>query len=682
MQKRILWQLAVLCLSFNLSSQYIYEGNQSLIDLTNQTGTTNLNVGDDQLSPAFNLDFTFNFYDQQFTSARMATNGCLHFGLGTGNVNYNNYCGDYTPDPLPQYNYTLFPFWTDLIRDNQSKMLAKNFSDKTVFGWYNLKEYNRNNTDNSFEVILWTNSSFDFRYGGLNIIQHDVLIGEQKDSDTYYQYLFYDECNTGTTNSSSCVNVNWNNSSFNTLLENGGSLYGSGSGNNLNCSNPLNDTSCPGYWEAYDDLQCDLDPQYAPFCRGYRQEESVAFFDEEMVDYGFVDEQEQFATGIFIDEQFGYEDFEEYDTFFEYDTFENDEVYLIELEPIAEGYEEIFDWEEPYEEYVEVWNEPEEIFVSLEPRHEFVEVFDVEELINLYEFETIIREEIDNDVRHDETNERESFETLEELEEWFEEELEEIQQDDEIDENTESREELLAEVEENIEEENTEEKSSVRRSALAVVASTIQTARDSVYTTVHGNTSTSGVSSSGMSSSASSSATGSISNSPSISDQFSSSTTQTNQILDMTTTVTTSSTATMSSNISSISTTSVSDNTTTSQSIQDTIDVSISNQADEDVQELVETIIAANLQQAQEEVETQQQETGEYGSEDTIIAYMSFVPNFNTYATAYIPQQEQWYESTDIYSASVINDNIEAFYGLAGQSIQTLTEIKNLQPNL
>ena len=682
MQKRILWQLAVLCLSFNLSSQYIYEGNQSLIDLTNQTGTTNLNVGDDQLSPAFNLDFTFNFYDQQFTSARMATNGCLHFGLGTGNVNYNNYCGDYTPDPLPQYNYTLFPFWTDLIRDNQSKMLAKNFSDKTVFGWYNLKEYNRNNTDNSFEVILWTNSSFDFRYGGLDIIQHDVLIGEQKDSNTYYQYLFYDECNTGTTNSSSCVNVNWNNSSFNTLLENGGSLYGSGSGNNLNCSNPLNDTSCPGYWEAYDDLQCDLDPQYAPFCRGYRQEESVAFFDEEMVDYGFVDEQEQFATGIFIDEQFGYEDFEEYDTFFEYDTFENDEVYLVELEPIAEGYVEIFDWEEPYEEYVEVWNEPEEIFVSLEPRNEFVEVFDVEELINLYEFETIIREEIDNDVRHDETNERESFETLEELEEWFEEELEEIQQDDEIDENTESREELLAEVEENIEEENTEEKSSVRRSALAVVASTIQTARDSVYTTVHGNTSTSGVSSSGMSSSASSSATGSISNSPSISDQFSSSTTQTNQILDMTTTVTTSSTATMSSNISSISTTSVSDNTTTSQSIQDTIDVSISNQADEDVQELVETIIAANLQQAQEEVETQQQETGEYGSEDTIIAYMSFVPNFNTYATAYIPQQEQWYESTDIYSASVINDNIEAFYGLAGQSIQTLTEIKNLQPNL
>ena len=119
---------SLLCFSTLISSSYIYEGNQSLIDLTNQTGTTNLNSGDDQLSAAFNLDNSFTFYGNTYDSARMATNGCLHFGLGTGNVNYNNYCGDYTPDPLPQYTNTLFPFWTDLIRGNQSKMLAKNFA--------------------------------------------------------------------------------------------------------------------------------------------------------------------------------------------------------------------------------------------------------------------------------------------------------------------------------------------------------------------------------------------------------------------------------------------------------------------------------------------------------------------------------------------------------------------------
>ena len=144
--------------------------------------------------------------------------------LGTGNVNYNNYCGDYTPDPLPQYTNTLFPFWTDLIRDNQSKMLAKNFSDKAVFGWYDMKEYNRK-SDNSFEVVLWNNNTFEFRYGALDIIKHDVLIGEQGSSSQYYQYLFHDECNTGTTNvAGTCVNSNWNNTASNTLLENGGSF--------------------------------------------------------------------------------------------------------------------------------------------------------------------------------------------------------------------------------------------------------------------------------------------------------------------------------------------------------------------------------------------------------------------------------------------------------------------------
>ena len=132
--------IASLLLCNTLGATYVYEGNQNLFDLTNESGTTNLNAGDDQLSVNFDLDFTFTFYGEDFTAARMATNGCLHFGLGSGNVNYNNYCGDYTPDPLPHTTYTLYPFYTDLIRDSASKMLGKNFTDKSVFGWYNLRE--------------------------------------------------------------------------------------------------------------------------------------------------------------------------------------------------------------------------------------------------------------------------------------------------------------------------------------------------------------------------------------------------------------------------------------------------------------------------------------------------------------------------------------------------------------
>jgi hypothetical protein len=653
MQKRILCYAVACLLSLNVFSQYIYEGNQSLIDLTNESNTTNLNSGDDQLSSAFNLDFTFNFYDKQFTSARMATNGCLHFGLGTGNVNYNDYCGDYTPDPLPQYNYTLFPFWTDLIRANNSQMLAKNFNDKTVFGWYDMREYSRA-SNNSFEVILWTNSTFDFRYGDLDIIQHDVLIGQQKDSDTYYEYLFYDECNTGSTNSSSCVSVDWNNSDKNQNLESGGSLYGTS--DTIDCSNPLNDVSCAGYWEAYDDFQCDLDPQYGPFCQGYRQEEDIGYYqEEEYFDYGY--EEELF--------DYGYEEYDMYDVFEEPEIFEE---YIFESE--YDNFEEpeyvfeediIFEQLQPLDEFVEPlpFMRDEEVFIPIEDLmiEEFVfqETF-IEEVEEWFEEETIVEEEL----AYAEEPEEELIEELVEEEEVIEEDIEE---------------ELVA-----------EEKGSslTKEKSLAVVASTIKTARNSIYTTTSGNTSTNSSSNLATSSSTSASSTGSLSNSPSISDQFSSSTAQTNQLLDMSTTVTATATSTNSvdSSMSSTTSTTFSSNTNTNNSIQNQIDTSVSSGGDTDAEQLVENIIAQNLQAAQNDVEAKQEETGEYGSENTIIAYMGFVPNFNNYRLVTLPEQETWYESTDIYANNMLSDNIEGFYQMAGQSLDTLTEMKKLQPKL
>ena len=650
--------ICCLLLTGNLSAQYIYEANQSLIDLTGESGTTSLNASDDQLSSAFNLDFTFDFYDKEFTSARMATNGCLHFGLGTGNVNYNNYCGDYTPDPLPQYNYTLFPFWTDLIRDNQSKMLAKNFSDKTVFGWYNLREYNRSNTDNSFEVILWTNDTFEFRYGALDIIQHDVLIGQQKDSDTYYQYLFHDECNTGTTNSSSCVNTNWNNTSSNTSLENGGSLYGTSV--TIDCSDPLNDTSCVGYWDAYDDLQCDLDPQYGPFCPGYSQEMDIGYYQEEYFDYGYEEE-------VF---DFGYEEsMTQYDT--QYDIFE-------EL-PIFEEY--IFELEyELFEEEVFVFVE-EIIFEQLQPLDEFIDP-----LPFIREEEVFIPIE---DLMIEEFVFQETF--IEEMEEWFEEETileEELayaeeQEEELIEELIEEEDEI---IEEEIEEElvASEEKSSIsKETALSVVSSTLATAQASVSGTTAGTSvhATGNSIASGNAVSSSSNAGISTSSSPSMSDQFASSTAQTNQVLDMSSTYVADTSISTSTVETETTSTEVVVATVSTVSSQDSINISVSSAStDSDTDTTVENIIAENLQNAQEEVQAQQEETGEYGSENAIIAVMGFVPGFNDYQLVSLPEKEVWYEPKSIYTTNTIQDNTTAFYQLAGTNINTLTKLKEMQP--
>ena len=432
-----------------LKAEYIYEANQPLYHLqtnaNNFEGELAYSVADDGVSPAIDLSFNFTFYGQTFSQARMATNGCLHFKT-TG-----SYCNDYTPDPLTgQHTYTLYPFWTDLIRDNNSRLKSWGDSSKMIFGWYDLREYNRSNTDNSFEVILWPNNTFEYRYSGLNVINHDVLIGEIGSGTTEsYTYLFHDECSTGTTNSSSCVNTNWNNTTFNTLLENNGSLYGEGSGNAIDCSNPLNNESCSGYasayltqqcnlsqlysescpyyWSAYDDQQCDEDPQYAPFCAGYTQEASVAYYIEEEFDYGYQDDMQ--GGNFNFNPGFGYEE----DVFSYIEEFESNEQPLIfEFEEglIQFDFEETFAGDfDPLPDFnviddvydIQLFEEPQHLFsydeferndvITINPSEELIEEFILQETVLVEDFEQI--------------NTFIEFESIEELDEWFEEEVRE-----------------------------------------------------------------------------------------------------------------------------------------------------------------------------------------------------------------------------------------------------------------
>ena len=698
--------ISSLCLlSSFLSASYIYESNQNLFDLTNQTGTTNLNSGDDQLSAAFNLDNSFTFYGNTYDSARMATNGCLHFGLGTGNINYNNYCGDYTPDPLPQYTNTLFPFWTDLIRDNQSKMLAKNFNDKAVFGWYNMREYNRSGSDNSFEVVLWNNNTFEFRYGALNIIQHDVLIGEQGSTSQYYQYLFYDECNTGTTNvAGTCVSTNWNNSTSNTLLENGGSLYGDGSGNAIDCSNPLNntactgyaaaylsqqcdidslyDTSCPNYWEAYDDQQCDEDPQYAPFCAGYQQEQSIAYFVEDEFDYGY---EEEYFEDLLFEEEWYEEPIDDY--VFVEPQYEEEVFIVLFDQPQEEIYFEELFIEESYEALPSI---EEEYVVSLDRLDEPVVFIPTTNLIEVFEFD-IIREELENELRNDERNEEELVEVLEEVEEWFEEPTDELADLDRPEERVVMEETRENQTEE--EEEINQEKSSVRVSALEVVASTIRTARDSVSSSIGGsggtnrNAGVSSVTSSVSGSSGSSiSSTGGISttNSPSISDQVVSASAQNQQVLSMSSDVnspSTNVTINIMPNIDGTPQVAMAD--VQVQDMQGEINTAISGvMTVSEADQIAEQIVAQNIQEQQEQAESEQQETGQYSDESTLVAYLGYVVGFDAYRETQIPQQETWYEPRAIYTDAILRDNSQAFYALSSTSINTLGDMIDMQPNL
>ena len=98
--------------------------------------------------------------------------------------------------------------------------------------------------------------------------------------------------------------------------------------------------------------------------------------------------------------------------------------------------------------------------------------------------------------------------------------------------------------------------------------------------------------------------------------------------------------------------------------------------------QIADQIISNNIKEQQEQAETEQAETGQYADQSTLVAYLGYVPAFEVYKTYEMPKQETWYEPREIYSNVVMSDNTNAFYGLASTSLNTLSEMIELQPSL
>ena len=719
MQKRILCYAVALLFSSFLPSQevtVVYSADKPIWDLRNFSGATDMSAQDDGTSQVFDLGFDFTFFGEPFNQAYMASNGCLILGqLATGN-NWEKNCTQYEPSEAPNTNYTMYPFWTDLIMGGNSSMLAMQVDNKVIFGWYEMWEYYRD-SKNTFELWLYPNNSYEARYSELDIKDHDVFIGIQGNENERETYYFHDKCFTGQVNSKECVSQDWNDTAINFDLENNGSIL---VGEALDCSNPLNDTSCAGYWDAYDDQQCDLDPQYGPFCRGYTQEDSVAYFDDEQVDYGFNEED------LWYDEEYD-EWLDPNDPCYENgcENFTDADWYALDVDQF--GQEQVDDWFGAEISFDETGT----VDFDTTPMDTY---FDVDIIMNEWDAQQVQarqEEELLDEFLFQETflvedySEPDTFielETVDQLEEWFEEEtrmeeelanlespeeefIEEIFEEDVVEEIFEDIEERMAEaeIEEQLEREEAPEefeenfveefqmaereeatgKSSITRElALSVISSAVTTAQNSISGTTAGSFSDV-TSSSSSDTSGSSAANSGISNSPSMSDQFASSAAQTNQMLDMSNT-----------SISDSSFDSTALETETSVEDFAVVEVAVENtqnQIDSSIEEsgttsetnaTVASIVAENLQLAQEQAVEQQEESGEYGSENAIIAVMGFLPGFNDYRLVSIPQKEVWYEPKSIHTTNSIQDNTAGFYQLVGTSIKTLTSIKEMQPPL
>jgi len=635
-------------------------GTDPLIDITS-TGT-GLSLGDDSMSGMKNIGFDFTFYDQTFDQVNISMNGFFTFQSNFSVPRTRNYRSETIP--ATSFNYSVFPAWSDFIRrssGNQSPYIqtfgqTSDTDQYFVIMWDNVSEYS-NGLKSTFQAILYeTTNEIAFRYDELRIQNHDITIGLQGNNEAL-TYLRYED--TGSTtfietddfSVSTAIDESFSNLSSECLIDSDFSelcdvydltndseeedyLYGTG----------LTDTMLYGYDDEEDFYGFDEEDEYL-----YGETTFFTFADDWHNDGDSYDVITISSDILFVEEY----DLEEpifIDTHFEFtdDSFSPDleEISFIPLEDITDT------------EVIDIFE---------------IHIIDTEEDFLMFVEEELTEEQMEEIEEHFEEHFEEEFRE-EEFEQFAETEEEIIEEELEQDFTEEEFIEQELELLDNIDDEEKDTKKEKRNRIRSIVASTnsllerinpnITGGTSQTSTTVSVSSNTSGASSSPMS----------VSSSPSISDQIASSQAQTNTVLQSINLVpmpaigNTPSTmmaevqvTTMENQIESVTSTMVT-----------------ASEADQ----IAEQIVASNIRAQQEQSQQQEQESGTYDTagQATLLAYMNYLPGFDTYQDMSIPQPTEWYEPRAIYTDITIDDNFVAYGTMVGNTINKLSGMTSGQP--
>jgi len=236
-----------------------------LQDIRTNPNAVNITTWDDWYNEV-PLGFTFPMFGQNFTTSWAATNGYVTFldpqrsGLGGGccsGIDLRN-----TTDP--RYNYTIYGLHTDLYSWNGQNQYYLREGNSMTYGWYNLSQCCSSQGGNSFEIKIDSTGLIDTRIAGAMVSWNAVTSGFAGDLSKGEYYQHYHGQGLNITPGSS-ARFSWQ------------ALGGTGQGVDQCTINPLYNSSCPGYAEAYKTQQCSISALYDPTCPGYQQ----AYFDQQ-----------------------------------------------------------------------------------------------------------------------------------------------------------------------------------------------------------------------------------------------------------------------------------------------------------------------------------------------------------------------------------------------------------------
>ena len=262
-------------------------------------GMTQVMNGVDDSAYHVQLSHNFPHLDKVFTDAWMSTNGFILLWSPTNNLgvqtspSYGHCCDGYnfgegTPNYLDnvvgQFSYMLAPLWTDLDDTNALKddgYYYQTDTDSSRFLWYKVTEYGRPDALNTFQINIDKSGGFEYVYDDVAIDSHQVFIGWTGDTanDPYWHtQQFYGDKFTMNPNATGQLISNYGGDLETNEYSNGNfGLVGRAS-TLVDCTNPANDSTCDGYWNAI--AQSSVTNQYT---------DNV--FGDEVEDYFFTDNQ-------------------------------------------------------------------------------------------------------------------------------------------------------------------------------------------------------------------------------------------------------------------------------------------------------------------------------------------------------------------------------------------------------
>jgi hypothetical protein len=197
------------------------------------------------------LQFGFPYYGRVFTESYMFSNGVVGFLNPT-----NSWCCtgfDLRTNNGTPFSFAIMPLQTDLI-NYSGRFLTEGTPQYQRYVWENISEYGRPQNLNTFGVEIRPSGYIGMHYEQVNISPwRPVTIGRTGDVGEFSQYYHGSGFSQG---------------NFNHIIDSTGDPC---------LLNPLHNSSCAGYQEAYLAQQCSISQLYSAQCPYYQE----AYFNQQ-----------------------------------------------------------------------------------------------------------------------------------------------------------------------------------------------------------------------------------------------------------------------------------------------------------------------------------------------------------------------------------------------------------------